>query len=193
MSLAFKAPFAQAAAEVSLQRLKGDFKAPVLAPCEPWASQYQEPKMRYKFLILRGGSQSGKSTLAKSLGDIFGLGKPFIQTVQDAEAADLKGFDRQQYGYILFDNINSMEFVLSQRALFQAIAMFTSWLSPRLASIRTPFGSLKSRLLAQWTCQQPGTAVSRGWLPICTKCCLTGPATCRPQSLEHCGPRAKAV
>lgn len=110
----------QAAAEVSLQRLKGDFKAPVLARCEPWASQYQEPKMRYKFLILRGGSQSGKSTLAKSLGDIFGLGKPFIQTVQDAEAADLKGFDRQQYGYILFDNINSMEFVLSQRALFQA-------------------------------------------------------------------------
>ncbi|CAJ1353999.1 unnamed protein product [Effrenium voratum] len=110
----------QAAAEVSLQRLKGDFKAPVLARCEPWASQCQEPKMRYKFLILRGGSQSGKSTLAKSLGDIFGLGKPFIQTVQDAEAADLKGFDRQQYGYILFDNINSMEFVLSQRALFQA-------------------------------------------------------------------------
>ena len=90
------------------------------ARCEPWASQCQEPKMRYKFLILRGGSQSGKSTLAKSLGDIFGLGKPFIQTVQDAEAADLKGFDRQQYGYILFDNINSMEFVLSQRALFQA-------------------------------------------------------------------------
>ncbi|CAJ1394414.1 unnamed protein product, partial [Effrenium voratum] len=58
----------QAAAEVSLQRLKGDFKAPVLARCESWASQYQEPKMRYKFLILRGGSQSGKSTLAKSLG-----------------------------------------------------------------------------------------------------------------------------
>ncbi|CAJ1392535.1 unnamed protein product [Effrenium voratum] len=71
----------QAAAEVSLQRLKGDFKAPALARCEPWASQYQEPKMRYKFLILRGGSQSGKSALAKSLGDIFGLGKPFIDCI----------------------------------------------------------------------------------------------------------------
>ena len=41
----------QQAAEASLQGLKGDFKAQVLARCEPWASQYRELKMRYKFLI----------------------------------------------------------------------------------------------------------------------------------------------
>ena len=60
-------------------------------------------------------SRTGKSTLAKSLGP-----NPYVQTVQNAEAPDLKGFKHGVHTYILFDNVNDMQFVLDARALFQA-------------------------------------------------------------------------
>lgn len=85
----------------------------------PWVSQYDVDALRYDFLVLRGRSKSGKSTLAKSIGDIFGLGKPFVQTVQDALSPDLKKYD-ESFGYLVFDNVNSQEFVLSYRAMFQS-------------------------------------------------------------------------
>ena len=59
-----------------------------------WTTQYDSQKMRYKFLVLRGGSQTGKSTLAKAL------------------------YNREEHGYIVFDNVNHMDFVLNERALF---------------------------------------------------------------------------
>ena len=40
--------------------------------------------------------------------------------MQDAEAPDLRQFSRDQHGYIVFDNVNDMAFVLNNRALFQA-------------------------------------------------------------------------
>ena len=103
-----------------LALLQRPFRSDVLAALGPWASQYAELKMRYKFLVLRGGSQTGKSTLAKSLGDTFGWKPPYVQTVQSAPAPDLKEFEREEHGYILFDNVNHMNFVLNEQALFQA-------------------------------------------------------------------------
>ena len=51
---------------------------------------------------------------------MLGLRPPYVQTVQNAEAADLRNFSRDEHGYILFDNVNDMDFVLTQRALFQS-------------------------------------------------------------------------
>ena len=45
---------------------------------------------------------------------------PYIQTVQSAASADLKGFNNDVHGYIVFDKVNDQEFILSQRALLQA-------------------------------------------------------------------------
>ena len=96
------------------------FKGEVVHALAPWRAQYQADALRYKFLVLRGGSRTGKSTFAKALGNICGFGRCFVQTVQNAVAPDLKQFANDEHGYILFDNVNDMEFVLSQRALFQA-------------------------------------------------------------------------
>ena len=43
-----------------------------------------------------------------------------MQTVQNAVAPDLKGFDRRVHPYIVFDNVDDMRFVLDFRAMFQA-------------------------------------------------------------------------
>lgn len=76
---------------------------------------------RYKFLVLRGASRTGKSTLARGLGQALGLGsRPFVQTVQSATAPDLRSYDPQRHDYIVFDNVNDMRFVLEYRAMFQA-------------------------------------------------------------------------
>ncbi|CAJ1441510.1 unnamed protein product [Effrenium voratum] len=116
------AAFQQKQQEIAgrLELLKRPFRPDVLEALRPWANQYAELKMRYKFLVLRGGSQTGKSTLAKSLGDAFGWRPPYVQTVQSAPAPDLKEFQREEHGYILFDNVNHMDFVLNERALFQS-------------------------------------------------------------------------
>ena len=103
-----------------LAPLKHDFLPAILARLRPWSEQYKQDEMRYNFLVLRGVSGSGKSTLAKSLGKLLGLGVPYIQTVQSAASADLKGFNNDVHGYIVFDNVNDQEFILSQRALLQA-------------------------------------------------------------------------
>ena len=91
------------------------FRRDVLDLVEPWQRQYGEVLMRYKFLVLRGASRTGKSTLARSLG-----GTPFVQTVQSAVAPDLRGYEPAKHSYIVFDNVNDMAFVLNHRALFQA-------------------------------------------------------------------------
>eukprot|EP00435_Cladocopium_sp_Y103_P045539 s1374_g13.t1 len=113
----------QSERQAVLQRLAPSmqpFKESVMAALQVWADQYQHTQLRYKFCILRAPSRYGKSTLAKSLHDIFGWNCPFIQTVQDEPFADLRAFDRNRHGYILFDNLNNVDFILTQRALLQA-------------------------------------------------------------------------
>ena len=106
--------------EATLATLTRPFRVEVVAALQPWSVQYGSDQLRYKFLLLRGGSRTGKSTLAKSLGQLFGWRPPYVQTVQGAPAPDLKDFRREEHGFILFDNVNSMDFVLDHRALFQS-------------------------------------------------------------------------
>ena len=98
-----------------LAPLQSAFRADVMASLMPWRNQYEARLPRYKFLVLMGASRTGKSTLARSLG-----GTPFTQTVQSAQSPDLRGYDPSLHSYIIFDNVNDMEFVLDHRALFQA-------------------------------------------------------------------------
>ena len=110
----------QTAVASQLSVLRRPFKPEILDLVRPWAGQYGEDRMRYQFLVIRGGSCSGKSTLARALGEIFGFGQVFTQTVQDAPAPDLAKYDAQKHGYLLFDNVNSHTFILDSRALLQA-------------------------------------------------------------------------
>ena len=103
-----------------LAPLRKNFRMEVVQRLVPWAEQYQLDLERFKFLVLRGGSRAGKSTLGKSMDKLFQFGLPYVQTVQNAETAALKGFDPENHGYIVFDNVNNMKFILDQRALFQA-------------------------------------------------------------------------
>lgn len=95
----------QAAVAELLAPLRADFQAAVIDRIRPWSTQYRRNLERFLFLVLRAPSRAGKSTLAKSLGKIFGFGEPFVQTVQSAEAPDLRQFDRDRHGYIVFDNV----------------------------------------------------------------------------------------
>lgn len=80
-----------------------------------WGEQYKTAQMRHRLFVIRAPSQCGKSTLGKSLHDVMGWKEPFVQTVQDAPCADLKGFG----GYISFYSVNQDQFVIP-RALFQS-------------------------------------------------------------------------
>lgn len=112
----------QTAVSRRLVTLKNRFKPQVLQQLVPWSAQYVTDQLRYKFLVLRGGSRAGKSTLAKALGDpdVFNFGMPYVQTVQNATSPNLREFDNDKYGFIVFDNVNNMDFVLAHRAMIQA-------------------------------------------------------------------------
>ena len=83
-----------------------------------WKGQYDTILERYKFLVVRGASRTGKSTLARSLGGPAAT--PFIQTVQSAADPDLRTYDPDFHSYVVFDNVNNMKFILDYRALLQA-------------------------------------------------------------------------
>ena len=103
---------------LQLAALRKDTKPEVKARLIAWENQYTETLERFKFLVIRGASRTGKSTLARTLG---GKAKtPFIQTVQSAVAPDLRAYDADFHSYIVFDNVNDMQFVMDYRALFQA-------------------------------------------------------------------------
>ena len=113
----------QRRAEVALKLapLQKAFKDSVLQELLPWKDQYSHIEARYKFLVLRGASRTGKSTLGRSLGQALGFGGiPFVQTVQSALAPDLRAYKSENHSFIVFDNVNDMKFVLDYRALFQA-------------------------------------------------------------------------
>ena len=112
----------QQAVAARLAGLRKPFRDEVISALKPWAEQYKTDAMRYHFLVLHGGSRTGKSTLAKALGDqsLFGFGTPYVQTVQSAESPDLRAFSLEEHGYILFDNVDDMKFILDHRATVQA-------------------------------------------------------------------------
>ena len=113
----------QAEILVSLQPLQKPFLPEVITAVTSWAEQYETLQSRYRFLVLKAPSRAGKSTLAKCLHLVLPRsihGPPFVQTVQNAQQAELQQFDRKTHGFILFDNCNDQSFVLTQRALFQA-------------------------------------------------------------------------
>ena len=59
--------------------------------------------------------------MARSLGQELNIGGvPFIQTVQSATDLDLRAYDLDIHSYQVFDNVNSMRFILDNRALFQS-------------------------------------------------------------------------
>ena len=101
-----------AAQLASLQR---PFKRDALSRVQLWKEKYTSADFRYKFLVLRGDSRSGKTTLAKSL-----FPNPFVQTVQNSTVPELRGFDWTYHRMIVFDNVNDDSFVLNWRALMQA-------------------------------------------------------------------------
>ena len=50
----------------------------------------------------------------------FRLGRSLCPNGAGAPTPDLKDYDRERHGCILFDNVNDMQFVLDHRALLQA-------------------------------------------------------------------------
>ena len=47
-------------------------------------------------------------------------GDPFVQTVQSALAPDLRGYREDLHKFVVFDNVNNMDFILDYRAMFQS-------------------------------------------------------------------------
>ena len=60
----------EATVAARLAGLSKPFRSEVLDKLRPWAAQYSQDAMRFKFLVLHGGSRTGKSTLGKGLGDV---------------------------------------------------------------------------------------------------------------------------
>ena len=52
----------QASTEHNLQILQRPFKPDFVRALLPWAFQYRSNALQYKFLVLKGGSKTGKST-----------------------------------------------------------------------------------------------------------------------------------
>ena len=135
----------QRLAAQQLLPLKRAFQPAVLRQLEPWRLHYQALDDRYKFLVLRGVSRSGKSSLAKALGALMNWGKPFVQTVQGATAADLKKFSEDEHGYLIFDNVNDQEFILPSEHCSRPTTRSTLWRKARLAFTPTRSGFTPSQ------------------------------------------------
>ena len=106
-------------AEQEAQRLLGNTLRPSkqYAEVDTWLQQYATARHRYKFLVLQGPSQLGKTAFARSLCD------PGLETLEvncaSRDEPDLRAYRLRQHGLILFDDIVPRQ-VVSQRALFQA-------------------------------------------------------------------------
>ena len=82
---------------------------------EEWEKSFLHLEFRWKVLVLCADSASGKSTFAEARFE-----KPFVITVEDAVALDLKNFDCRHYDGIVLDNVNSWAQLRSWRAVLQA-------------------------------------------------------------------------
>ncbi len=82
---------------------------------EEWVRSFQEVKYRYKFLVLTGPSQMGKTQFAHSLAP----GKTLELSMCGAVAPDLRSYSYWDHDVILFDEVSPSQ-ILSQKKLFQA-------------------------------------------------------------------------
>jgi hypothetical protein len=102
----------------TLAAIRRPFKP--FAVLDQWRAQYHTIDFRYRFLIIVGITRSGKTQLAKSL-----YSNPFTDVVEDALLPCLDGLrlvGDGRHDAVVFDNVNTTEFVLRSRALFQASA-----------------------------------------------------------------------
>ena len=79
-----------------------------------WEDSFLSLQFRWKILVLRADSASGKSTFAEGL-----FANPYAITVEEAVQLDLKGFDYQAHDGIVLDNVNTFGQVLQWRAVLQ--------------------------------------------------------------------------
>jgi hypothetical protein len=84
---------------------------------QQWRLQYLEDEERYQCLVLFGPSQTGKSRLARH---IFGDDVTLVVDVQHAAHPDLHMFRRPVHKAILFDEVASPQFVVSNKKVLQA-------------------------------------------------------------------------
>ena len=85
---------------------------------DAWISQYALVCRRYKFLVLQGPSQVGKTLFARNLSTPCFHGMLEVNCASRDEP-DLRAYRLRQHGLILFDDIVPQQ-VVSQRQLFQA-------------------------------------------------------------------------
>jgi hypothetical protein len=78
-------------------------------------SQFEWAKDRYMLYGLQGPSQAAKTSFTKAL-----FKSPFVVTVQGQETLDLREFKYGFHDALILDNVNSLELVLSHRALLQS-------------------------------------------------------------------------
>ena len=86
---------------------------------DKWWSQFSEPeKLRFRSLLLRGLSCSGKTRKAVS---IFGALHAFVVNCQGLgdKLPSLRGFDRELHHGIVFDEISTAQ-VLANKLVFQS-------------------------------------------------------------------------
>ena len=105
-------------AEQEAQRLLGNTLRPSkqYAEVDTWLQQYATARHRYKFLVLQGPSQLGKTAFARSLCD------PGLETLEvncaSGDEPDLRAYRLRKHGLVLFDEIVPQQ-VVSQRKVFQ--------------------------------------------------------------------------
>ena len=79
-----------------------------------WEDSFLTLQFRWKILVLRADSASGKSTFAEGL-----FTNPYVITVEEAVVLDLKGFDYLGHDGIVLDNVNTFAQLLQWRAILQ--------------------------------------------------------------------------
>ena len=83
---------------------------------EEWFQHYEDIQDRYKFLVLDGPSQMGKTRFAASLSSVD---KFFYLDCSSCIMPDMRSFNRRYHEVVLFDEIKATT-VLSVKKLFQS-------------------------------------------------------------------------
>jgi len=83
-----------------------------------FARAYSEPKARYKMLLMRGSSRSGKTQKA---GSLFGMQHTLVANCQGTspDLPSIAAFDRSEHRAIVWDEIDHKQ-VLANKVCFQA-------------------------------------------------------------------------